>query len=58
MRTKARTENTALKAKGKLRERIGRARGKKSMVAKGKGDQLKSGLRQAGERIKDAAAKH
>ncbi len=39
---------------GKLKEGVGRATGDEELEAQGRGDQAKSDLKQAGEKIKDA----
>jgi uncharacterized protein YjbJ (UPF0337 family) len=39
---------------GKAREKIGQATGDKETENKGKGDQVKSNLKDAGEKVKDA----
>ncbi len=47
-------ENTAEKLGGKGKEAAGEATGDESLKAEGKGDQAKSDLKQAGEKVKDA----
>lgn len=47
-------ENTAEKLGGKGKEAAGEATGDESLKAEGQGDQAKSDLKQAGEKIKDA----
>ena len=47
-------KNTAEQAKGKAKETAGRATGNDSLRAKGKADQMKGSLKQAGEKVKDA----
>ena len=42
---------------GKAKEHLGRATGDGDMEARGKGDQVKSNLKDAGEKIKDAFRK-
>ena len=39
---------------GKAKEGVGRATGDEELQAQGKGDQAKSDLKQAGEKVKDA----
>ena len=39
---------------GKLKEGVGRATGDEELEAQGRGDQAKSDIKQAGEKIKDA----
>jgi uncharacterized protein YjbJ (UPF0337 family) len=51
IRDKAR--NTAQEMKGKVKEAAGRATDDESLEAKGKTDQAKSNLKQAGEKVKD-----
>lgn len=46
--------NAAEDAKGKIKEGTGKASGDESLEAEGKGDQAKSDLKGAGEKIKDA----
>jgi uncharacterized protein YjbJ (UPF0337 family) len=48
-------KNAAERAKGKLKELIGRVTGNRSLEAEGKGDEAKGDLKQAGEHLKDAA---
>jgi len=50
-------ENTAEKLGGKGKEASGEATGDESLKAEGKGDQSKSDLKQAGEKVKDAFKK-
>jgi uncharacterized protein YjbJ (UPF0337 family) len=50
-------KNTAQKAKGKVKETAGKATGDDSLRAKGKADQIKGNLKQAGEKVKDAFKK-
>ena len=47
-------ENTAEKLGGKGKEAAGEATGNESLKAEGQGDQAKSDLKQAGEKVKDA----
>ena len=46
--------NNAEDAKGKAKEAVGRATNDKELENQGKGDQAKSDLKNAGEKIKDA----
>lgn len=46
--------NAAEDAKGKVKEATGRATDDQSLEAEGKGDQTKSDIKGAGEKIKDA----
>jgi uncharacterized protein YjbJ (UPF0337 family) len=47
-------DNKAEEFGGKVKEGVGRATGDEELEAQGKGDQVKSNLKQAGEKIKDA----
>ncbi|MCH8611506.1 CsbD family protein [Arsenicicoccus dermatophilus] len=47
-------DNAAQDASGKLKEAAGKASGDREMQAEGKGDQMASDLKQAGEKVKDA----
>jgi len=49
--------NAAEKLGGKGKEAAGEASGDESLKAEGKGDQAKSDLKQAGEKVKDAFKK-
>jgi uncharacterized protein YjbJ (UPF0337 family) len=49
--------NAAEKLGGKGKEAAGEASGDQSLEAEGKGDQAKSDLKQAGEKVKDAFKK-
>ena len=42
-------------AKGKLKSAAGRASGDKDLEAEGKADRVRGNLKQAGEKLKDAA---
>ncbi|WP_034262029.1 CsbD family protein [Actinospica robiniae] len=55
MSTMDKAKNAAEKAKGKVKEYAGQAKGDKRMETEGKGDQAKGGVKQAGEKMKDAA---
>jgi uncharacterized protein YjbJ (UPF0337 family) len=46
--------NTAQQIKGKVKETAGKATGNDNLRAKGKSDQVKGDLKQAGEKVKDA----
>jgi uncharacterized protein YjbJ (UPF0337 family) len=46
-------ENKAEEMKGKLKEHAGKATDDPKLEAEGHGDQVKSNLKQAGEKIKD-----
>lgn len=46
-------KNTTQQAKGKVKEAAGKATGNEKLKAKGKSDQKKSDLKQAGEHVKD-----
>ena len=46
--------NNAEDAKGKAKEAVGRATNDEELENQGKGDQAKSDLKKAGEKIKDA----
>jgi uncharacterized protein YjbJ (UPF0337 family) len=47
-------KNAAEDAKGKVKEGVGKATGDRSTEAEGKGDQVSSDLKNAGEKVKDA----
>jgi uncharacterized protein YjbJ (UPF0337 family) len=47
-------KNTTLQAKGKVKEAAGKVSGNDKLQAKGKADQTKGNLKQAGEKVKDA----
>jgi uncharacterized protein YjbJ (UPF0337 family) len=57
MGTKDRASNKLQDAKGKAKETVGSAVGNKALENKGKTDQAKAGLKDAGEDVKDAATK-
>ncbi|GAA1823644.1 CsbD family protein [Planosporangium flavigriseum] len=46
-------DNQAENLAGKVKEGVGKATDDESLEAEGKGDQMKSDLKQAGEKIKD-----
>ena len=54
MGTDDKIDNHAENLGGKLKEGVGRATGDDELEAQGQGDQAKSDLKQAGEKIKDA----
>lgn len=54
MSTENKIEGKADVAKGKIKEGVGSALNDSSLEAKGKGDQVKGNLKQAGEKVKDA----
>jgi uncharacterized protein YjbJ (UPF0337 family) len=47
-------KNTAQQVKGNIKEKVGSATGNEDLEAKGKTDQTKGNLKQAGENVKDA----
>jgi uncharacterized protein YjbJ (UPF0337 family) len=47
-------KNSAEQAKGKVKEVAGKATGNDKLRNKGKADQMKGNLKQAGEKVKDA----
>ena len=47
-------QNTGDDLKGKAKEATGKATDDHSLEAEGKGDQMKSDVKQAGEKVKDA----
>jgi uncharacterized protein YjbJ (UPF0337 family) len=56
MTTTDKAKNTAQRAKGKVKEDAGRVTGNDRLRNKGKSDQVKGDLKQAGEKVKDALA--
>jgi len=54
MTTTDKAKNTTQEAKGKLKEVAGRVSGNDELEDKGKADQSKANLKQAGEKVKDA----
>jgi uncharacterized protein YjbJ (UPF0337 family) len=46
--------HSAEKNKGRMKKDTGKATGNRSLEGKGKGEQAKGGLKQAGQNIKDA----
>ena len=57
MATSDKARNTAQQAKGKLKETVGKVSGNDKLRAKGKADQVKGDIKQAGEKLKDAFKK-
>ena len=57
MGTKDRASNRAQDAKGRVKEAAGSITGNRDLKNKGKTDQAKAGLKNAGEDLKDAADK-
>lgn len=55
MSTSDKAENKAEEIKGKAKETTGRAVGNESLEAEGVTDQTKANVKQAGEKVKDAA---
>jgi len=55
--TTDKAKNTTQQAKGKAKEAAGRATGNDKLEAKGKADQMKGDLKQAGEKVRDAFTK-
>ncbi|MEV7358349.1 CsbD family protein [Kitasatospora sp. NPDC059811] len=53
MSAKDKLHNAAEKVHGKAKEAAGRATGDRVVEAEGRGKQIKSDLKQAGEKIKD-----
>jgi uncharacterized protein YjbJ (UPF0337 family) len=54
MGTDDKVDNKAEELGGKVKEGVGRATGDEELQAQGEGDQAKSNLKQAGEKVKDA----
>jgi uncharacterized protein YjbJ (UPF0337 family) len=54
MATTDKARNTAQQAKGKVKEAAGKVTGNDKLKNKGKMDQRKGDLKQAGEKVKDA----
>ena len=57
MGTDDKIDNKAEEFGGKVKEGVGRATGDEELQAQGEGDQAKSNLKQAGEKVKDAFKK-
>jgi uncharacterized protein YjbJ (UPF0337 family) len=56
MATKNKLSNKLQRFRGKGKEAIGSALGNSDLKAEGKDDQIKAGLKDAGESVKDAAS--
>jgi uncharacterized protein YjbJ (UPF0337 family) len=56
MATTDKAKNSVQQAKGKVKEAAGKATGNDKLRNKGKADQRKGDLKQAGEKVKDALA--
>ncbi|MFD7454875.1 CsbD family protein [Kitasatospora sp. NPDC059827] len=54
MGTENKLRNAAEKAHGKAKEAVGKATGDRVVEAEGRGEQIKSDLKQAVEKVKDA----
>jgi uncharacterized protein YjbJ (UPF0337 family) len=54
MATADKAKNSAQRAKGEAKETVGKATGNDRLRVKGKADQMKGNLKQAGEKVKDA----
>ena len=57
MATTDKAKNTAERAKGKVKEAAGAVTGNDGLRSKGKADQRKANLKQAGEKMKDVFKK-
>jgi uncharacterized protein YjbJ (UPF0337 family) len=57
MGNKDKASNKAQDLKGQVKEKAGSAVGNKKLERKGKTDQAKAGLKDAGENVKDAGSK-
>jgi len=57
MATVDKAKNNTQRAKGKVKETVGRVTGDDNLQTKGKTDQMKGNLKQAGEKVKDAFKK-
>ena len=57
MGTKNKTSNKAQDLKGRVKETVGSATGNEDLRTKGRADQTKSSLKDAGEKVKDAGSK-
>jgi uncharacterized protein YjbJ (UPF0337 family) len=55
--TEDKAKNTAQTTKGKIKEAAGDVTGNDRLKAKGRADQAKGNLKQAGEKVKDAFTK-
>ena len=56
MTTRGKASNTAQDIKGMVKEKVGHATGNKKLERKGKTDQVKSAIKDVGEKSKDAAS--
>lgn len=56
MGNKDKVSNKAQDLKGKAKETVGSAVGNEELETEGKADQAKAGLKDAGEKLKDAAS--
>ena len=54
MGTDDKISNKAEELGGKVKEGVGNATGDEELQAQGEGDQMKSNVKQAGEKVKDA----
>jgi uncharacterized protein YjbJ (UPF0337 family) len=54
MSEKDKASNKAQEMKGNVKEKVGDATDNRDLQAKGKSDQTKGNLKQAGEKVKDA----
>lgn len=54
MTDKDKLSNSAQEFKGNMKEKVGSATDNEDLEAKGKSDQAKGSLKQAGEKVKDA----
>ena len=54
MSKKNKTRNAAHVLAGKVEETVGHAIGNDKLVARGKSEQMRANLKQAGEKVKDA----
>jgi uncharacterized protein YjbJ (UPF0337 family) len=57
MSAEGKAKNAAEKTAGNVKENVGKATGDKSLEAEGQGDQAKSDIKEAGEKVKDAFKK-
>jgi uncharacterized protein YjbJ (UPF0337 family) len=55
MSAKDKTKNKAEQARGKTKEKVGQATDNRDLAAGGHKDQVKGHLKDAGEKVKDAA---
>jgi uncharacterized protein YjbJ (UPF0337 family) len=55
MSTEKKAKNSAEKTKGKVKTAVGKLTGDRSLEARGKRDEAKGSVKQAGEKVKDAA---